>query len=957
MRMTNLTTMKKYKMVIVAWLYLITSSLVFQQKSYAQNNEDGEILDSLVNDTTIYAPGPLLKIKSENSTTAYSTVKGDILYKTPTANISNTMYGLLPGLIVTQASGQPGYDAASLYLRGLSSLNQGNITVFVDGFQTNFSYFQYLSPAEIESVSILKDAAALATFGLKGANGVLWVTTKKGRYGKPKVQLQSRFGLQQPTNINKPLSSADYATLYNEAYNNDNQFSTWQPYYSEATINDLRNGNGINTDWYAQTLKNSSLYTSTDVSIDGGNETARYFVLLGHMRNNGLYNVQNDETHSNAYFQQFNIRANLDFNLFNFFEGNVNIGGRTEKRNFPNYDGTNLWSNLARYPNIIYAPVNEDGSFPGTTVYPDNPYASIRELGYLSTHDRTLLTNVNLKEKLDFITPDLYLFQGASFNTWTRGTYRVSKDYARIINGQPQTTNQNTNAIASDDNGTNQWNWLQFIAGIGYNKTFGLNTINAAMNYLQYTYNVDANQNTGAGNNMRYGHQNFGGRIHYTYNDRLNAEFGFAYSGSDNYAPKKRFGFFPSLSAGYNIINEADNNDKVNFFKIRGSVGTSGNDYFSNGRYLYQKYYTWIGSYATGVDDLNWHGGLGPAYTPNANFFAEKSTKFNVGADATFLHKLQLTADVFMDKRSGIPITDNSISTIFGQPIPYVNAGKVTSKGFEVSAEYKNSIGKFTYGIAGNFSYAKSNIDFMDELRISATNYTTGRPLWSFIGYEFDGFYDISDFAADGSLNASLPTSTLGNVMPGDVKYKDLNGDNIIDGRDMTLVGNSIIPTINYAGILNVGYGGLNLRILLHGAANRSINLLEAANQIIAFENNGNAFAVANNRWAYFPSQNIDTRATATYPRLSLLGSNNNYVTSNLWVKDAGFLRLRNVELSYNFPSDLLRGTFISDARIFISAINPLTFSKILTDYNMDPEIQTGYTALKSYNIGFTVNF
>lgn len=957
MRMTNITTMKKYKIVIAIWLYFLTSCFIFQQTSFAQNIDSEEVVDSLIKDSTIYAPGPLLKIKPENATTAYSSVSGNILYKTPTANVSNTMYGLLPGLVVTQASGQPGYDAASLYLRGLSSLNQGDITVFVDGFQTNFSYFQYLSPEEIENVSILKDAAALATFGLKGANGVLWVTTKKGRYGKPKVQLQSRFGLQQPVNINKPLSSAEYATLYNEAYNNDNQFAVWQPYYSEATINDLRNGNGINTDWYAQTLKNPSLYTSTDVSVDGGNETARYFVLLGHMRNNGLYNVKNDETHSNAYFQQFNIRANLDFNLFNFFDGNVNIGGRTEKRNFPNFDGTQLWNNLATYPNIIYKPINEDGTFPGTTVYPNNPYASIRELGYLSTHDRTLLTNVNLKEKFDFITPGLYLFQGASFNTWTRGSYTVSKDYARIINGQPQTTNQNTIPTVNDDYGTNQWNWLQFIAGIGYNKTFGLNTLHAAVNYLQYTYNVDANQNPGAGAQMQYGHQNFGGRIHYTYNDRFNAEFGFAYSGSDNYAPSKRFGFFPSLSAAYNIINSKDNKDKFNFFKIRGSVGTSGNDYFANGRYLYQKYYSWIGSYATGVNDLDWHGGLGPAYTPNPDIFTEKSTKFNIGADATFLHKLQVTADVFTDKRSDIPIADNSLSAVFGQPSPYINAGKVTSKGLELSADYKNGIGKFSYGIAANFSYAKSNIDFMEELRISPTNYQTGRPLWSFIGYEFDRFYDITDFSADGSLNASLPASTLGTVMPGDAKYKDLNGDNIIDARDMNLVGNSIIPQINYAGIVNVGYAGLNLRIMLHGAAKRSFNLLDAANQIIAFENNGNAYAIANNRWAYFPDQNIDTRASATYPRLSLLGNNNNYVTSTLWVKDAGFLRLRNVELSYNFPADLLRGTFISDARVFISAINPLTFSKILTDYNMDPEVQTGYPALKSYNIGFTVNF
>lgn len=947
--------MKKYYRLKLTGLFVIIGCFCFQQVVIAQDNESNS--ETTLSDTNKYAPGPFLKIKQENSTTAYSSQTGEVLYKTPSANITNTLYGLLPGLTVTQSSGQPGYDAASLYIRGIGSLNPGSIAVYVDGFQTNLSYFQYLSPTEIESVTILKDAAALATFGLKGANGALWVVTKKGRPGRTRVQLQSRYGIQQPLNINKPLASADYAELYNEAYNNDNNFGTWQPYYSQSTIDDLKKGNGINTDWYAQTLKKSSPFTSTDISVDGGNETARYFVMLGYMHNKGLYNVQNDDTHSNSFFEQFNIRTNLDFNLFKIFEGSVNIGGRTEKRNYPNYNGQSLWSNLESYPNIIYNPVNEDGSYAGTTVYPDNPYASIRELGYLSTHDRTLLTNINLKEKLDFITPGLYLVQGASFNTWTRGSYNVSKDYARILNGQPQTTNQNTNYKVYDDYGTNQWNWLQFSAGIGYSKTTGLHTINAAANYLQYTYNVDANQNAGAGVNMEYGHQNIGGRIHYSYNDRINAEFGFAYSGSDNFAAGKRFGFYPTVSAAYNIINSKDVHDKINFLKVRGSIGTSGNDYFANGRYLYQKYYSWIGSYATGVDNLEWHGGLGPAYTPNADLSAEKSTKYNLGIESNIFNSLQLSLDLFMDKRTHIPIQDNSLTAVFGQPAPIVNNGKVTSKGFEMSAHYKESTGKFNYGLGANFSYAKSTIDFMDEVKVSGTNYMTGRSLWSMMGYEYDGFYDVDDFDAGGKLKQGLPVSTLDIVRPGDIKYRDLNGDNLIDARDITQIGKSTIPTITYAGIIHAGYAGFKLTVLLHGAAGRSVNLLAARKQVVAFENNGNAYAIARTRWAYFPEKGIDTRSGADYPRLSLLGNNNNYVSSSLWIKNAGFLRVRNIELSYDLPASLLSRTFITNARFFVSAVNPFTISKIQSDYNMDPEVLSGYPALKSNNFGFTINF
>ncbi len=934
------------------FFYLLVLGCTVSQHAFTQSESEDK--DSLL---TAFAPGQLIDVEKKNNTIAYSSVSGDELYRTTATNLSNTLYGKLPGLTVMQGSGQPGNDGAELYIRGAGTFNSSNIAVFVDGFQVPYSYFQYLLPAEIEEVSILKDAAALSTFGMKGANGVLWVTTKRGKIGKPNVRIQMRTGVQQPITINKPLQSYEYASLYNEAYNNDNRFATWQPYYSQQTIDGLKNGQGVNTDWYSQTLRNSTTLNTTDISLGGGSSAAKYYVVLGHARSNGLYNIQDDDTHSNISFRQFNLRANVDVDLFDIFEGRVGLSGRLEDRKAPNFVTNLLWSNLASYPNIIYDPINENGSYPGTTIHPDNPYASIRELGLVKNNDRSLTANIELKEKLDFITPGLYISQAASFNTWARGTYSLSKNYARILNGTQQTTHQNTNYVVSDDYGTNQWNWMQFMGGIGYDKHVGMHHFVGAANYLQYTYIVDANQNANAGVNTEYGFQNISARFHYDYNDRLSAEIGLAYSGSDNYRAGNRFGFYPSISVGYSIFNASNSTYAINLLKLRGSAGSAASDYFSGGRYLYQRYYGNTGTFATGNGSPTWFNGLGLSYIPNPDFFAERSTKYNIGLESRFFNSLNVQADAFIDKRTGIPIPNNSLGAVFGQNVPYVNGGIVTTTGFELSADFTKKIDKFSYSLGGNISYANPIITFMDEIVISPTNKRTGHTVGSNFGYIVDGFYDVTDFEADGTLKTGVPVSTLAIVGPGDVKYRDLNGDNHIDVRDISHIGGSFMPKINYAAFLNLGYSGFYFNVLMQGAAGRDINLLDARNQIIAFENNGNAYEIAQNRWAYFPDQNIDTRATATYPRLSLLGNNNNYASSSMWVKNGNFLRIRNVELGYEFAESIFRNTPVKGAKVFINAVNVLTVSQLLNEFKMDPETLSGYPATKSYSLGLSVNF
>jgi TonB-linked SusC/RagA family outer membrane protein len=916
--------------------------------------------DSLQHNDIQPVESHLLAIPPTEQVGAVSSVSGSELYKTPTANLSNTLYGLLPGLTVIQGSGEPGYDGASLYIRGMGSYNGGSYAIFVDGFQTTWAYFQYLSATEIETVSVLKDAVSLASLGMKGANGALWVTTKRGNQQKPTVRVQTRTGFQKPIHLNKPLDSYGYATLYNEAYSNDNG-RVWSPVYDAADLQSYQNRSGINVDWYDEVLRSQTPFTTTDVQFTGGNEIVRYFVTTGYMNSNGMYDVPNDDTHSNARLQQFNLRANVDFNAFDIVEGKIDMGGRTEDRRFPNYTGNDLWQNLATYPNNIYPVKNPNGSWTGTLNYPDNPVASIHAKGYNSTHDRTIQANFALKEKLDFIQKGLYLRQAISFSTWSRGSYDVTRNYARYIGTVRQTPDVDTDYSIDDDWGTNQWSYNHWLVEAGYEASFGANKLHAVVNFHQSTFKNDANTNNIAGINTEYANQHLSARVHYSHNDKYLADLALSYSGSDNYAPGNRFGFYPAIGLGWLLHKEDFLSELtyINFFKVRASAGLSGYDGdVGSRRYLYQRYYSGLGSYPTGNGDPTWRQGQGELYTPNRQIFAEKSLKYNLGIDLTLFRGLDISIDAFMDKRSGIPTTDNSLSAVFGATPPIGNIGKVDNKGGELSVQYRGKSNEFGYRVGAMASYAINRIKHMAEVTPATPNIAqTGRAIGTRFGYDAIGFYDVTDFDGAGQLLSSIATPSFGAVQPGDVRYRDVNQDGLIDERDMIKIGKPWLPSLTYAFTLGFDFKGFDLSILAQGAGGHSIDLLEASDQILAFNNFGNAYDIANKRWAYYPSEGIDTRNTATYPRLSTVYNLNNYQSSSLWVKSANFLRIRNIELGYRLPASLLDRIKIRDARIYVSGVNLFTFSKLTDEYGLDPETLTGYPGLKSYNVGLTFSF
>jgi len=947
---------------------LIGSMFSLMVGSATAKGNPASVADTTENKSSSVVLGRLFNTTKDGNTAAISTVSSELIYKNASPNLTNTLFGYLPGLTVKQGSGEPGNDKSNLLIRGVGSYGFGGYDVckyFVDGFEVNSNYIQYLTPAEIESVSVLKDAAALATFGMRGANGVIWIETKRGKVGKPTVQIQFRSGMQSATNINKPLNSYDFANLYNQAISNDNG-GVWSPKYLDADLTAYKNGTGVNVDWYDEVFKNSGKYLDGDITFSGGNRGARYNVVFGYTNQDGLYNVENGDQTSNLNLQKYNLRANLDFDMLKIFEARVDIGGRIEENKRPNYATSSLMSDLATYPSNIYNVFDTDQNYSGTSIYKNNPVGSIKGLGWYSDHTRILQGNFSLKEKLDFLLSGLYLKEAFSFNSYTLSTYSKTKNYARYYNGATTTTDQTTTIVASGYGSAGMEDWKQGDITLGWDGNFEKSVLKSALNFHSSDYKGDGYFG------YKYHYLNFNGRVNYTYDNRYVADLGFSYFGNDAYAPSNRWGFYPTVSGAWIASNEEflKGNSIIDYLKFRASVGTTGgsdsgetgnlSSFSSNGRYLYKQYYasSYIGSFYTGNSSPSWQTTLVPMFVANEKAFAEKSLKYNIGAELTMFDKLNVTVDAFLDKRSDILTMDNSLMGYYGNNYYLANIGKMTNKGFEISASYTNKIGKLGYNLNGMASYSKNKIDYMAEVTPAYDyNAKTGRAYGTYIGLESDGFYQTTDFDADGNLKDGLAVPAFGKVQPGDLKYKNLNNDNIIDQNDVTAIGKTPYAEWTYSFGAGVNYCGFDVNVMLQGTVGSDVNLLDNWNQVVAFVNNGNAYDIAKGAWAYYPDQNIDTRATAKYPRLTTKNNENNYRSSSFWIKSGDFMRIRNVELGYSFGENVLDKCGLTKLRIYVNATNPLTVSSLLKDYNMDPEVMSGYPALKTYNAGISLAF
>ena len=892
-------------------------------------------------------------------------------YSQDLANFTDALEGKYPGLTVIRNDGTPGAGVPRMMIRGIGSFAQGTdvntLKIFVDGFEVQQDFISYLSPEEIESVVVCKNAADLAEYGMNGANGVLAITTKRGTVGAPVITFKTRGGVQMPINVAKPLNSRRYAALYNQAWSNDHG-REWDPYYDFEAMNAYKAGEGIDVNWYDEVFKPLTNYADGSLSIRGGSNTALYSVVLDYANQQGFLNVRNTDRTKNVSFVKYGIRTNLDMKLNDIFTVSVDVGGRLEDRNRPNYSVYQLVNDVMSYPSNIYPIFDADATDPisnysGTAVHPNNPVGSLSGLGWTTSRTKLMQANFKFKEDLGSLVKGLYLLQGFSFYSRTIGNTGKTRTYARYNQGVPQTADVSTYIRSNGYWSSGKERWMQGNVTVGWDSEFGLHTLRTKLDARISDF-------SGSGSafyNWKYRYANFVARADWAYDSRFDATLALSVFGSDAYAPGKSFVPYPTVGFGWNLSNEdfLKSSPVVNKLRLRASAGFTGateayvgiEGFETNGRYLYEQYYTWTGSFVQGMGP-NFGGGasgIRPLFMSHPDVTAEKSLKADIGVEATLWNLLTVKADYFADYRTGILTPDNTLMDYNGAQVAYTNLGKMFNHGVDAQFVVAQKSGEVDWSVFGNVLFAKNKVIEMGEVGAKYPyNAVTGLPYGTRMGLENTGFYKVTDFDLDGELNMGLPVPLYGAIQPGDLKYKDQDGDSFIDDTDIVKVGNPSYPSLTLSLGGEVKYKGFDLSFLITGSAGSTVNLLDY-DEWKPFLNYGNAFEWAEGAWVYYPEAKLDTRETATFPRLSTGQNDNNYRASSFWVKDNAWLRLQEVELGYTIP---LNTKAIKNFRVCVTGYNLLTLSTLLAKYKMDPETANyGYPASKAVNLGLQISF
>lgn len=879
------------------------------------------------------------------TTGAVSSVRGNEL-KSFVPNIANMLNGRIPGLVVQQWGCEPGADSPAMNARGVNTYGSGTgFFIVIDGFQSTEAYFQQLTPQEIESITLLKDASATAIYGSKGANGVLLITTKRGTSDKIKINFSIQSGFQQPLRLPEFLGAYDYATLYNEALVNDGK----SPFYTPMDLEAYKTGNDPifhpDVDWYGTILRKAAPITNYNFTASGSNEYFRYFVLLNVLDDRSLYRKAGNvsDFSKNGTYTRYNFRTNIDVKLSKRLQGAITLGGTIEDKTNPgtseNTSGMfDLMSSIA--PNAFPVYVST-GMYGGNSMY-SNPLGDLMQTGYTSYNGRSLQAIFQLKGDLGFITPGLSVNGAVGFNTYFKSYSKKSRQYARYSVDRDNadeiiytTYGQNT-SLAGDESSSSQWRDYSLQASLNYNRTFnGLHNIDAI-------YLGSYNDYVVTGTDLSYKNIAMGGRVTYSYDKRYIGEFSFGYNGTENFPKGHRFGFFPAGSLGWILSNEAflKGNPILNYLKLRASYGIVGNDNIGGIRYMFDQYYDGYGYHLGNSNNVQ--DGLVQGKLANPDVTWEKEKKFNVGFEATLVNKIDVSFDYFIQKRSNILSQPyRTVPDYLGISRPDINIGKVDNKGLETSIRY-NGIGKkdLTYFVETSLWYAKNKVVYNAEaIQENEYLYGTGRIVGQPFVLEAIGFFKDEDDILKS------PTQTFTDVRPGDIKYKDQNKDGKIDSNDYYPIGYTSMPQITLGLHGGITFKGFDMDIFFQGAANRTVYC--GGKYYHAFQNDGKISSIALGRWT------PETAETATYPRLSSENNLNNYQASSFWQKNGNFLKLRSLEIGYTLPFQLSRKINLEKVRIFANGTN--LFSLDHMDGFTDPETMSGYPALRIISFGLSI--
>lgn len=903
--------------------------------------------------------------KKETMTGSISQVKSAELMKSPVANMAQALTGRAAGVTTYQSSGEPGADGVTIRIRGTGTLNSSNPLVLVDGVERDFTQ---IDPNEVESMSILKDAASTAVFGIRGANGVIIVTTKQGKEGPARVSCSANFALQQPIRMPESASAATVARMYNEAKYNDDP--TQAPTFSDDDIALYENGQDPlshhNINWKDYLMKKSSFQQRYNVAISGGTKNTKYYTSISFFNQGGLMKDVSSQVDGLLYkhnynFSRVNIRSNIDVNLTPTTNLGVQLGGIISKKTGPTDCFANIIEAAAMAGPFIY-----DRKIVQIQSIPFGGSALATLLGTMNyTRTNTINTSINFKQKLDFITKGLLFRALASYDSYY--SHNLAKgeneNYYYLQDGYDADGNatkvfqQAWEASGVAPTPTDSWGRTQSMHAEGameYKNKFGLHDVTGLiLGTLDKKWWTMTQYAT-----VPVSYEGVVGRFTYDYASRYLVEFNMGYNGSENFAKGKRYAWFPAVSLGWNLAEEpfmkkVVDDGLLSKLKLRASYGQVGNDNTGGRRFMYLSgEYTSTSGMMLGSTTHTAMGGYAEGKLGNSDVTWETAAKQNYGIDlGLFNNDLTFTAEMFFENRKNIlaaRYTEPAHMAISGQDV--YNIGRVKNHGFELEGRYNGHVGRdITYFVGGNYSYAHNTI--IENGSIKDPNnpqlWTTGHPVGTHFGYKFVKFYESQEEIDKGP--------NLGNPSIGDAKYADLNGDGIINSDDQQAFGYPEIPEINYGFTFGGGYKGFNISVLFQGAAH-STKLLEGIFRRPFSSAQGIPEFCVDERWT------PETASTAIRPRLTLAYTSMSYENSDLWARDGSYLKLRNVEISYTFNEAQLKRIVpflkVNSVRVYLNGQNLLTWDKLKF---VDPEAKTSdsyeYPQLRIFNAGFNFNF
>lgn len=890
---------------------------------------------------------------TKESTMATSTVYGDELLKNSAIDPGNTLYGRLNGLTVLQGNGYGSFGEPSpiMYIRGIGTLNNNGILVLIDGLERPINS---LVTEEIEDVTILKDAAVLALYGLRGANGVLLVTTKRGKEGKTDIDVSYQHSFTTPTRLPKFANAYTYAQAVNEGLANEGLVPRYTSQELEAYRTQQYPSLFPDVNWMNETLREWGQREQVNFSARGGTDKIQYFSLINFISDRGLIKEADQNDYSTQLGSSImNVRANLDIQLTSSTFMQTNILGRLSEMNRPGaVTDPVLMNNLYTLPANAYPVKSYSGEWGGgSDIYPMNPVAQTSSTGYASAHGRGLYADLMLKQNFDALAEGLSgefrIGFDAYYDSWDSRTkqYLYESNTAHLDESEAPTDTTTTqygkveNELGFSTSVGSQQRYYNMQLRLNYQKALGKGNMNAFLMFKQ-----DKKVELGQFNS--YMHQDVIAYGHYALNDRYFFNLSLSASGTSRLPKNNRWGFFPAVAVAWLMSQESflAQTDCLDELKLRLSYGLTGNDRitFNLDQYPFEGGGSFIFN-----DAFLQLSGIREGHLPSRNVTYEKTRKMNFGIESSFFHKIIFNADLFYDKTYDIMVsTDGITSSMLGTTNEYAPDGKVENYGMELGLNIGDQTGNFRYNLGGQFSFVRNEIMAMNE-KYQPYDYlkATGRSVSQFFGLEAIGF-----FKNEADI-AQSPAQGFSKVYPGDIKYKDQNNDGRIDELDKTAIGyNNLCPEIYYAATINLEYKGFGVNALLQGVGNYSVMLNTPGLYFPLMSNRTISEHYLESYWRPGASNN-----NVKYPRLTTIESNNNYQENTVFINDASYIKLRSAEVYYKLPASLKSKPLLKECKLFVRGMNLFSIDNIDVT---DPEaVGAVYPSLRTYHIGFTATF